>query len=144
VGAADPGTRWLLAAAALLLAAWGLTLLARRWNRRNQRKLFYAGLASAAVLALAGGAALLAGPWQAGLDPTSHVYPATVWILVIWTATHVAVGVIMQLYCVARRLAGRMDAHHDIDMANVALYWHFAAIEVVVTVAVTAGFPYVA
>ena len=67
---------------------------------------------------MAGGAALLAGPWVTGLDPTSHVYPATVWLLVIWTAVHVAVGVIMQLYCVARRLAGRMTARHDIDIAK--------------------------
>ena len=50
----------------------------------------------------------------------------------------------MQLYCVARRLAGRMTARYDIDITNVALYWHFTAITVVVTVAVIAGFPLVA
>ncbi len=50
----------------------------------------------------------------------------------------------MQLYCVARRLAGRMDAHHDIDISNVALYWHFTAITIAITVAVIAGFPLVA
>jgi len=54
------------------------------------------------------------------------------------------VGVIMQLYCVARRLAGRMTARHDIDIANVTLYWHFTAVTVLVTVAVVAGFPLVA
>ena len=53
------------------------------------------------------------------------------------------VGVIMQVYCLARRLAGRMTARHDIDITNVALYWHFAAITVVITVAVIAGFPLV-
>ena len=31
-------------------------------------------------------AALLAGPWRTGLDPAEHVYGATVWVLVIWTA----------------------------------------------------------
>jgi cytochrome c oxidase subunit I+III len=50
----------------------------------------------------------------------------------------------MQLYCLARRLAGRMTARYDIDITNVTLYWHFTAIMVVVTVAVIAGFPLVA
>ena len=67
-----------------------------------------------------------------------------VWVLVGWTALHVGVGAIMQLYCVARRLAGRMTARHDIDMSNVALYWHFVAVMTVVTVGVIAGFPLVA
>lgn len=126
------------------LSAWALTLLARRWNRHDWSVGFYVGLLLAAALAVAGGAALLAGPWVSGLDPVSHVYPATVWVLVIWTAGHVVVGLIMQLYCVARRLAGRMTARYYIDISNVALYWHFTALTVVITVAVIAGFPLVA
>jgi cytochrome c oxidase subunit I+III len=50
----------------------------------------------------------------------------------------------MQLYCVARRLAGRMTARHDMEISNVALYWHFLAVTVLITVAVIAGFPLVA
>ncbi len=138
-----PGVFWPAVAGALLLGSWALTLLARRWNRRDRPAFFYSALLSAAALAVAGGGALLAGPWLSGLDPESHVYPAIVWILVIWTAIHVAVGVIMQLYCVARRLAGRMTARHDIDIANVALYWHFTALMTAITVAVIAGFPLV-
>jgi cytochrome c oxidase subunit I+III len=65
-------------------------------------------------------------------------------VLVIWTAFQVAVGIIMQLYCAARRLAGRMTARHDVDISVVALYWHFNALTVVITVAVVAGFPLVA
>jgi cytochrome c oxidase subunit I+III len=64
-----------------------------------------------------------------------------VWTLVIWTVLHIAIGFIMQLYCLARRLAGRMTARHDIDIANAVLYWHFVAVTVVMTVAVIAGFP---
>jgi cytochrome c oxidase subunit I+III len=67
-----------------------------------------------------------------------------VWVLALWTVVHVAVGLIMQLYCVARRLAGRMTAKHDIDIHNVALYWHFMAFTAALTVAVIAGFPLVA
>jgi cytochrome c oxidase subunit I+III len=139
-----PGVFWPVVAAVLLLGAWALTLLARRWNRNDNAAGVYAGLLLASALAAAGGAALLAGPWVTGLDPKSHAYPATVWILVIWTAAHAVVGVVMQLYCVARRVAGRMTARYDIDISNVALYWHFTALTVVITVAVTAGFPLVA
>lgn len=49
----------------------------------------------------------------------------------------------MQLYCVARRLAGRMTARLDAEIVNVALYWHFTALTAVMTVAVIAGFPVV-
>ena len=89
-------------------------------------------------------AALLAGPRLAGMDPTRHAYDAIVWLLVGWTVLHVAVGALMQAYCIARRLAGRMTAVHDIDIRNVALYWHFVAITATTTVAVVAGFPLVA
>jgi cytochrome c oxidase subunit I+III len=139
-----PGVRWPTVAAGLLLGAWALTALSYRWNRRDKAMAVYAGLLGAAVLSLAGGVALLAGPWLTGLDPTRHVYPAIVWLLVIWTVLHVAAGLVMHLYCIARRLAGRMSARHDIDIANVTLYWHFAALTVVITVAVIAGFPLVA
>jgi len=49
----------------------------------------------------------------------------------------------MQLYCIARRMAGRMTACYNGDITNVALYWHFTALTSVVTVAVIAGFPLV-
>jgi cytochrome c oxidase subunit I+III len=139
-----PGVFWPAVSAGLLLAAWALTILARRWNKRDWSSGFYTALVIAVVLSIGGGGALVAGPWLTGLDPASHVYPATVWILVIWTAAHVVVGLIMQLYCVARRLAGRMTSRYDIDISNVALYWHFVAATVVITVAVIAGFPLVA
>jgi cytochrome c oxidase subunit I+III len=41
-------------------------------------------------------------------------------------------------------MAKRMTARYDIDICNVALYWHFTAFTAVVTVAVIAGFPLVA
>jgi cytochrome c oxidase subunit I+III len=139
-----PGVFWPVTSAGLLLGAWCLTILARQWNKRDLAISFYTGLTFAAALAVTGGVALIAGPWFTGLDPATHVYPAIVWVLVIWTAFQVAIGLIMQLYCIARRFAGRMTARYDIDIHNVALYWHFTAITVVITVAVIAGFPLVA
>jgi cytochrome c oxidase subunit I+III len=66
---------------------------------------------------------------------------SAVWLLVIWTALHAVLGVVMQLYCVARRQAGRMTGKYDIDIRNVVLYWHFVIITALVTVVVIAGFP---
>ena len=142
-GAPGPGVFWPVVAAGLGLTSWVLTLLARRWNRRDSRPAFYGAIGAAALLAIAGGGALLVGPWRNGMEPTEHVYPAIVWVLVLWTALHVGMGAVMQLYCMARRLAGRMTAEYDIDMANVTLYWHFVALTVAITVAVVAGFPLV-
>ncbi|HEX7026259.1 MAG TPA: cytochrome c oxidase subunit I, partial [Gammaproteobacteria bacterium] len=129
-----PGLLWPLVSAGLVLVAWGLTLLAGYCNRRNRAMGFYSTLAVAALLTTGGTLALLAGPHITGLDPTRHVYPATVWVLAIWTAIHLGIGLIMQLYCIARRYAGRMSAVHDIDIRNVELYWHFLMLTVAVTV----------
>lgn len=141
--AQGPGVLWPVMAAGLMLGAWAATLWARGLNRRDRAGAYYAALAGAIVLALGGAAAMLAGPWITGMDPTRHVYPATVWMLAIWTALHAATGVIMHLYCLARRAAGRMNAQYDIDICNVALFWHFTAITSVITTAVIAGFPLV-
>jgi cytochrome c oxidase subunit I+III len=121
-----------------------MTLCARRWNKQDRAAVFYFAIVSAAVLSSLGSMALIHGLSTTGLDPTRHVYPATVWILAGWTVFHVALGIIMQLYCAARRLAGRMTGRYDADMVNVALYWHFMALTVFITVAVIAGFPLVA
>src|SRR5690606_14408172 len=96
-GQAGPGPFWPLAALTCFALAWAATLCARETNRRSRlkpaRMLLIAGIA----LSAAGCAAALAGPWNAGMDPTAHVYPAIVWILVIWTTVHGALGIVMQL-----------------------------------------------
>jgi cytochrome c oxidase subunit I+III len=83
----------------------------------------------------------VAGPWRTGLDPAADAYSAIVWVLVVWTAAHAGVGIIMHLYCAARRLAGRMTARHDQEIVNVTLYWHFVALKAFITAGVIAGFP---
>ena len=139
-----PGPMWPLVAAGLIGLAWLLSCAARRFNRNNNAPAFYIALVLSLVTASGGAAALLAGPLESQLDPTAHVYEATVWVLVGWTVAHVALGVLMNVYCLARRLAGRMTAEHDADMTNVRLYWHFLVLTALVTVAVIAGFPLVA
>lgn len=59
----------------------------------------------------------------------------------LWLAVHCGIGAVMQLYGLARSLAGRMTAEHDIDVHNVALYWHFVGVTVWVTVPTVSLFP---
>ena len=139
-----PGVLWPVTGGLLILIAWGLTLLARRFNRRDHAAAFYIAAITAILAAGAGAAALLAGPYLAEMDPKQHVYPATVWLLLIWCAGHASLGILMNSYCIARRAAGHLTAEYDIDIWNVSLYWHFAALMTVVTVATVAGFPLVA
>ena len=141
--APGPGWFWPLVAALFLGAAWLLTTLSLRWNSRDLARRYYLGLLGAAIAAALGSAALLAGPWLTQLDPANSVYAATVWLLAIWTALHAAIGIVMQLYCIARRLAGRLTPRYDMDIGNVVLYWHFTAVTAAITIAVIAGFPLV-
>ncbi|MFZ5677124.1 MAG: cytochrome c oxidase subunit I [Pseudomonadota bacterium] len=140
-GQSGPGALWPMIAALLFVLAWGAMLAARGLNARGAASPMRLCLALSFLLTLAGGAAALAGPWLYGLDPVRHVYPAIVWILVLWVLAHAAVGGVMQLYCLARSLAGRLTRAHDMDIHNVVLYWHFVAITAVITFAVIGLFP---
>jgi cytochrome c oxidase subunit I+III len=139
-----PGAFWPVTGGVLILLAWALTQVSHRLNRADRAGGFYLALSSAIVMAAAGIAALIAGPFVADMDPKQHVYQATVWLLLIWCAGHAGLGILMNGYCLARRLAGRMTARYDIDISNVALYWHFATLMTAITVATVAGFPLVA
>ena len=140
-GTAGPGWYWPMVALALLLAGWVLTIAAREANARSRVGVARGALAVAAVLTGAGGLAGLAGPWSSGLDPVAHVYPAIVWVLVIWIAAHAALGVVMQFYALARSLAGRMTPVHDGDVRNITVYHHFLAFSALITFPVIGFFP---
>jgi cytochrome c oxidase subunit I+III len=136
-----PGVRWPAAALALGVVAWLLTLWSRRANRRDRGAMFQLTCGAAVLFALGSSAALIAAPLVTELHPERDAYAAMVWVLVIWTAAHLLAGALMDGYCMARRAAGRLSARHDIDIATVSLYWHFAAITLLITVGVIAGFP---
>ncbi|KQT85655.1 cytochrome B [Aurantimonas sp. Leaf443] len=139
--ATGPGLLWPLTSLALFAIAWGAARLARRVNKAGEVTLARGAILIGVIAALAGCAAIVYAPYVTELDPVSHVYPAIVWTLVIWMAVHGAVGALMLAYCLARSLAGRMTPKHDIDMENVALYWHFMGATAVFTVATIALFP---
>ena len=136
-----PGVLWPSVALLLFVAAWAAALVARISNRAGRVGTARALMAAGTLVSLGASAALLWGPFVTGLDPTAHVYPATVWVLAIWTAIHGGVGSLMLGYCLARSFAGRLTPRYDIDLSNVALYWHFMGGTALLTVATLAFFP---
>jgi heme/copper-type cytochrome/quinol oxidase subunit 3 len=140
-GAEGPDVFWPMIATGLFVAAWMLMLLARGFNSASRVGLFRASLIASSAVNIAAAAAGLAGPWLTEMDPTAHVYPAIVWVLVLWVAAHAAVGTIMQLYCLARSFAGRLTATHDMDIRNVVLFWHFLTLTAAITFVVIGLFP---
>jgi cytochrome c oxidase subunit I len=139
--ATGPGWVWPLTAACLALLAWGATCAARSGNAKGRIPLARGLLLAGMVLSLLSAAALLAGPWLTGLDPTRHAYPAIVWAIALWTALHLGTGTVMQGYCLLRSWFGKMTPAHDADIHNVTLYWHFALFSALVTAATLGGFP---
>ncbi|KAF0675845.1 cytochrome c oxidase subunit I [Profundibacterium mesophilum] len=129
------------AAAALLTASWGAMLGSRQLNMNGRGDLATACLVAAPLLALAGIGAMILSVWLPGLEPTSHVYPAVMWGLVVWTSAHVGAGVIMQLYCLAAVIFGKVTPRYDAPLWNVTLFWHFVILTVLVTAAVVAALP---
>lgn len=138
-GAEHPAGLLVLAAAILYLAAWGATYAARGLNGQGARQTARA-LLCAGPLAAAGGAGCLVLCVQ-GMEPSTHVYPAILWGLVIWAVVHTIAGVIMQLYCVAGITFGKLTPRYDADLWNTALFWHFLLITGIVTCAVLGLFP---
>lgn len=140
-GAAGPGMMWPLIAGALFIAAWLAMMAARSVNDRDWTATTRLLLVLALALTLCGTAAGFMGPYTHAMEPTRHVYPAVVWVLVIWTSAHAAVAVIMQAYCLARSFAGRLTGTYDQDLRNVVLYWHFMLATAVGTFATIGLFP---
>ncbi|MGB3247444.1 MAG: cbb3-type cytochrome c oxidase subunit I, partial [Sulfitobacter sp.] len=138
-GAAHAQAVWIFGAAGLLTLAWAATVAARAANQRGSVTLARGALVLA-ILAAVGGAA---GAYLAvqDLDPTSHVYPAILWALMIWLVVHVGAGVVMQGYCLAGSLFGKLTPTYDADLRNVTLYWHFIVIKALVTAAVVGLVP---
>jgi cytochrome c oxidase subunit I+III len=140
-GLPGPGHEWPLVALALFTAAWLSMLAARHLNIRGNSGAVRAALALATGLTMAAAAAAFSGPWSHAMDPTEHVYPAIVWVLVIWLLAHAGVGVAMQLYCMARSFAGRLTPVYDMDLRNVVLYWHFLFVTALTVCLIVGLFP---
>ncbi|MDW4500181.1 cytochrome c oxidase subunit I [Sulfitobacter sp. D35] len=138
-GTAPPEMGWLVAGLVCGGLAWAAVYHAMRTNiAGNTRRARLALLAATVPTVLCGNAMVRAAQ---GLDPTRDAYDATVWVLVLWLGAHLLLGLIMQLYCVAGTLFGKLTSEYDADLRNVALYWHFMLATVVMVFAMLALLP---
>ena len=64
-----------------------------------------------------------------------------VWTLLLYLLLHVALGLVMGCYLLARFRAGRLAPGYDIDLRNVALFWYFILFMGAVTMATVHLFP---
>jgi cytochrome c oxidase subunit I+III len=131
------------AAAAFVVGAYLLFVGADRSIRRDQR-----GTTGLALIAAAVSAAVALGVgWRSlgglGSGPTAHAYGATVWTLVGYMGVHVAFGVAMALWCLARLAHGMMDSWRCLTLRVCLLWWRFTAPLTVVVLLLVAGFPHV-
>jgi cytochrome c oxidase subunit 1/cytochrome c oxidase subunit I+III len=133
-GATHATGSWVALAAAGYAAAWALTRLARHWNGTGRVAAARGALALAPALTAAAMAAMVAS--VLALQPASHVYPATIAAIVIWITVHAGLGIVMQLYCLAGSLAGKLTPRYDADLHNVTLFWHFFVLSALVGCAV--------
>ncbi|MDP1028641.1 cytochrome c oxidase subunit I [Sphingomonas sp. KR1UV-12] len=137
----DPGVFWPMAALGLTVIGWAATVAAREIHARGQVSAARALLVLAIAVTLASLAAGLAGPWAAGMQPKTHVYPAIVWTLAIWTSAHAGIGAICQSYTLARSLGGKMTPAYDADVRNISVYMHFLLFTAIVTYLTIGLFP---
>lgn len=120
-------------ACASFAAGWGLTVAARHMNQYERVGIARGALALGSLAAAAGIAALILAIRP--LDPTAHVYPAIIWALAVWICVHAAAGIVMQLYCLAGSIFGKLTPRYDADLWNISLYWHFFILSALVACA---------
>ncbi|EYD72475.1 cytochrome c oxidase subunit I [Limimaricola hongkongensis] len=130
-GAAHASGSLVALATAALALSWALTRGARGLNRAGRVGLARGALALAPLLTLSGMGGFILSVID--LDPTSHVYPAMMWALMVWIVAHGIVGTIMQLYCLAGSIFGKLTPRYDADLWNVTLFWHFLGLTALVT-----------
>jgi cytochrome c oxidase subunit I+III len=142
-GAPLPGAAEPVMIAAAVIGAWMLFEVADRCNRRDRR--LATALCFAACMGLAGVALAVGWRWLggSGLDPTGHSYGAAVWLLLGYAALHVAMGIAMALWCLARLALGMIDSWRCLTLRICLLWWRFTVPVAVLTLILVAGFPHV-
>ncbi len=141
VGSEHANLLFMLLGGAVLLGAWALTLYARDSNTKGHVARARKALVLGIIASFTGMALVIWSVRSTGMDPQAHVYPAIIHALLLWLTAHVAVGVIMQGYCLAGSLFGKLTPRYDADLQNICLFWHFLGFTIVVCVLVMGIFP---
>ncbi|MFA7506081.1 MAG: cytochrome c oxidase subunit I [Burkholderiaceae bacterium] len=113
--------------------AWVLVIASRHLTGRDRPSPARIALLAGALLAVGCAVLLVVSLRTAGLDPSSSASAAMAATFVLWCSAHLAIGIVMLLFCLVASLRGRLDAKHDGDIRIVLLYWHFLAFTLLVS-----------
>ncbi|MGZ9811465.1 cytochrome c oxidase subunit I [Pseudoroseicyclus sp. H15] len=125
----------LVALAALCVAlAWAATYGARELNAAGRQGIARLLLGGGALLSAAAAGAMVLSVMD--LSPGTHSYPAILCALTIWMVAHSGLGALMQLYCLAGSIFGKLTPRYDADLRNTTLFWHFHTLAALTAAAV--------
>ncbi len=143
-GAALPPWQWTTASAVLFVAGSAWMVLAARALRsagvRSQRQLRL--FVAAALLCTMGALAVgVIGHMQAGLDPTSEAWSATVGVLLGYGIFHGAVLALMGGYLLVRSWSGHLQPSARATLDNTVLMWHCVTAQGAIALGVVQAMP---
>jgi heme/copper-type cytochrome/quinol oxidase subunit 3 len=138
-GNLDAGTA-LFAAVLLALSAGAITLAP--FADRADRRVLMIGMLGAATLLGGGSIWFLIDLLRAsGLDPTVHAYTALVWMMVVWPAAHIALGMIMALFSLTKAAVRPRGLAWSHAVDTTALWWGWSVIQILVSLAIIVFYP---
>ncbi len=138
-GGLDAGTAG-IGAVLLALSAGAATLAP--FADRADRRFAMIGLFGVATLLGAGGIwYLLALLLESGFDPTVHAYTALVWMMVVWPAGHIALGMIMTLFCMSKAAVQPKGLAWAHAVDTTALWWGWSVLQTLVSLAIVVFYP---
>ncbi len=126
----------------MTLAAWAVFELSHRFVAHNRLSaailtMLVAGVAGAAALA---GGLIFADAMQ--LSPTAHAYGAIVATTLGFAGGHIAIGVLMAFWCIARVLTGYLYPGHAMTLQLCRAWWRFTVVVSLIMLLLVTGLPH--
>ncbi len=117
----------ILAGGGMLAVAAVLAHAGAGLHRRGRHWALPAGLGGAVAVAVAVAWTGLSTLTAADLGPTRHAFPATVWVMALYTLVHLGVATLLALLVLARQAAGLVTPVRRMTVMMTVLAWDFAA-----------------
>jgi len=138
-GQLDGGTA--LIAAVLLALSVGAMTLAPFADRVYWRLVMIGLFGAATLLGAAGIWFLIDLLLMSGFDPTVHAYTALVWMMVVWPTGHIALGMIMALFSMAKAAVKPRGLAWSHAVDTTALWWGWSVLQTLVSLTIIVFYP---
>jgi cytochrome c oxidase subunit I+III len=122
-------------AAALVISSAVVAGADRRVASKGDCRLLWLAI----PILLAGYAASVAS--QSTVSPTENAYGAIVYAFLAVDGWFVAVAIVLALFALARRRAGKLSALRRVTFDNAKLFWHYSVAQTLAGLAMVHGFP---